>query len=260
MFRILDNKIHVYGKWVPMLPGAHKITSDPETGAIVTDGTGTELCSYTLGDDGKASITSSLPAGVDGRRAIRGLSAIFQRKVHAGPLYGGTYGGGPVLQGVMEGFLFTFNYYATAYISSAMRPYLWTGGRVCFKSFFTPDGAAPTSDGSNLYTALPSAMSCGNAGVDTMLTEGAVMPPSMANYGFMGAMQNDSLQWLYNSTSIVFSYRTHRKYMFFASNIYGLFETSFGPIAGGDGGFPSGGSIPDPSSTSFRFSSFSLRQ
>ncbi len=258
MFRVVDGKIHVYGRWIQMIEGEHSITVNSDTGAIVTDGNGPSVCSYTLSGDGKISISSSLPSS-GGDQIIKGLETMFQRKISSGPLYEDPYGDGPTMAVTLEGFIFSFNYYAIAYLVSASRPFLWTGGRVCHKTFFTEEGAATGLNADSLYTALPSAMSCGTAGTDTMLREGSVMPPSMGNTAFLNAMASDSLQFLINSTSIVFSYRTHRKYLFFASNVYGLFDTPFGPIGGGDGGMPSGGAI-NPSPKSFRYSMFSLRQ
>ena len=259
MFRVSDGKIHVYGRWIPMETGSHTITINPETGAIVNDGDGTPACSYTLDPNtGHVKITSLLSkSGQSGKKPLNGLSARFERKISAGVLYEDPLGVGQDKIGYAEGFVFSFNYYSLAHVASAWKPYRWAGGRVCYSSMFTPGAQA----GQGKYTAIPSSMSCGMAGWDYYSDFAPVYGVAMGGFGFLNAAQRDAIEFYGNSTSITFAYRTHRKYLFFASNVYGLFEGSLGPIAGGASGFPpKGGTIPDPSSTSFKYSMFSLRQ
>ncbi len=257
MFRIMDNKIHVYGRWIGIQSGSHTITIDTETGALSNDGEGTPVCSYETSPSGHVRITSLIPKRSAGSgRVVKGLRVMgFQRLLGRAPLYEDPLGVGDAIETYVEGFLFSFNYYATAYITMAIKPFMWVGGRVCFKSFFTP-GGADTGVG---YTAIPSSMSCGQNGASTLDSQAPFN--GLGINAFANAMSADAFEFYGNSTSLAFSYRSFRKYMFFASNVYGMYETPLGPIGGNDGGFPpSGGSIPDPNSVNFKFSMYSLRQ
>jgi hypothetical protein len=258
MFRILDGKINIFGKWVAMQPGSHRISID--NGSIVTDGNGADVCIYTLGSDGSVAIESKLDKeSFSGEKPINGLATRFERIVGRAPLYQEPLGVGPDLTTVIEGFLFSFNYYALANIVIALKPFMWTGGRVCFKSMFTPTGEGAVV---HQYTAIPAAGSCGTKGWDLYSERTGIIGvnPFLQSFGFLAAVQRDAIEFYGNSVSVAFSYRTHRKYLFFASNVYGMYSSPVGYVSGADGGYPAGGPIPDPGNKSFQFSMFSLRQ
>ena len=266
MFKIIGGKINVLGRWVGTVAGTHTIRIQDD-GTITTDTPGgKDVVAYTLRNDGHITIDNLIPPpqGIPSalKRPVDGLDWRGLVVLSRGPLYSdnASHGaGGRVKTVLAEGFLFTFNYYAMANVVMAKKQYSWTGGRVCFSSFLSPGGAAMSSMFGG-FTAIPAAMSCGTAGANSMLNEGAIMPPSMGGFSFMNAMQKDAIEYYGNSTSIVFSYRSHRKYMFFTSNVDGLFETGLGSIAGSADNVRPNGPLPDPGDVSFRFSMFSLRQ
>jgi len=256
MFRVADGKINVFGRWVAAVPGSHEIRINKDTGTITTDGDGDAVCEYTLEDNGAIKINSLLPkTGAEGSRPVNALSWKFESIVARCKLYEDPLGVGDTVTTYVEGFVFSFNYYAVVNFAMAIKPYTWTGGRVCFDSMYTPSLETET------YTAIPASGSCGTAGWDYYSTTSSVTPPSMGNYSFLNSASMDALEFYGNSTSISFSYRSYRKYMFFASNVYGMFESTIGPIGGSAPGFPpDGGGVPDPGDASFSFSMHSLRQ
>ncbi len=260
MFRVMGGKINIFGRWVATMPGSHTISIDKGTGSTYTDSqSGTPVVSYNL-DDGTGHITlSSLMSnpGKAGNQPVVSLDWRGQSIISRGPLYTeGTGAGGDEITVYLEGFVFSFNYYALANVVCARKPFRWTGGRVCFSSMLSPGSVADAGR----YTAIPAAMSCGGAGWDTFSSQSAVTPPSMGNTAFFNGLQRDALEFYGNSVSIVFSYRTHRKYLFFASNVDGLFSTPFGAIGGSASGSPANGTLPDINGVEFMFSMFNLRQ
>lgn len=260
MFKVMGGKINVFGRWVAMEEGAHTISIDSNSGSTYTDSSsGAPVVSYTLDAvTGHVTINSHIPsAGKSGEKPIESLDWRGMSVVSRGPLFEEPLGVATKdITVLLEGFLFSFNYYALVNIASALKPFRWVGGRVCFDSMLTvPDGSTQGK-----YTAVPSAMSCGSAGWGLFNVESAVMPILMGGFSFLNAVQRDAIEFYGNSTSIVFSYRTHRKYMFFASNVDGLFESSMGPIGGSASSSPANGAIPDIGGVGFQFSMFSLRQ
>lgn len=262
MFKILDGKVNVFGRWVQLEPGSNTIYINKETGTVGHSSTlnGTPVCSYEFDlSTGEVMIESLLPkTGASGSKPVKGLATRFERKVFAGIFYDDPYGVGDFIDGYLEGFAFSFNYYALAHVALALKPFTFTGGRVCYESMNTPELRGLIG---HRYTAIPTSGSCGAAGTGYYAdTAGNNMLISdLRNKGMAGAM--DLVEFMGNRTSTIFAFRTHRKYLFFVSNVYGLFKSSIGPINGRPPGFnPSGGSIPDPKKVSFQFSMFNIRQ
>ncbi len=239
MFKINDGRINIFGRNVEIYEGTHEVSINTEDGAIYTDSSaGDPVVGYTLESDGHIVISSRLvnPEKI-GKQPVKALDMFGESIVSKGPFYDSL----DVATVYLEGFLMSFNYYAMANIVSAITPYIWAGGRVCNSSFFTPGAINPA------YTAMPSSGRCGSAGA--------------GGFDYFSSPVHDSMRdFVGNATSIVFSYRTHRKYIFFASNVDGLFGSPLGSIGGSADSSPPNGSVPDPKDVSFRFSMHSLRQ
>ncbi len=252
MFRIMGGKIHVFGRWVSIHSGSHTISINKENGSTYTDSSvGTPVVSYNLNSDGHVTITSLMEnSGKSGELPVKSLDWRGNSIISRGPLFGETPDGlgGQVITVYLEGFAFSFNYHAIVNVVSALKPFTWAGGRVCSASMWSPGDMD-----AGLWTAIPSAISCGTDGNE------AGGPLNALTLGG-NAVIEDVFERVANRTSIVYSYRTHRKYTFFASNASGLFESPIGSIGGSASGFPGSGPIPDIRGVEFSFSMFSLRQ
>ena len=262
MFRIKDGKIKIFSKYVQMMPGTHTIGIDVDTGTISHTG-GSPVVEYTLDEGtGRISITSMLgPMGVPFKEPTRARSWMNNRMISSGPLYEGRLGaGGKEISVFMEGFAFSYNYTSIAHTAMAIKPFRWAGGRVCFDDMFSGGG---TSQGK--YTALPSSFSCGRALIDEYDSGVGTMRDIASIYGggsggLMHAAQRNAMEFYGNSTSIVFSYRSFRKYLSFARGMSGLFECSLGAIGGNGASVEPDGNIPNVFDGGFKFSMFNLTQ
>lgn len=244
-----------------MQEGTHTIYIDKDTGTVSTNG-GDQVVTYTFSANGNISITSHLSdLGLPFKEPTRARSWMNGRKLSSGPLYGTTLSNDGEINVYAEGFAFDFNYTAVAHMATAMKPFRWAGGRVCFDDMFSAGGGGNQAQ----YTAVPSSMSCGTALQDTYDTgEGAVRDIASLyggpTSGFQAAAQKNAMEFYGNSTSIVFSYRSFRKYLSFARGVSGLFECSLGPIGGNDASVEPEGSFPDVFDSGFKFSMFNLSQ
>ncbi len=253
MFRVMGGKIHIFGRWVALHSGSHTISMNKDNGSTYTDSSvGTPVVSYNMNSDGHITINSLMTnSGKTGELPVKSLDWRGNSIVSRGPLFGSTPDGlgGDLITVYLEGFAFSFNYHAIVNVVSALKPFTWAGGRVCTSSMW----ANAESFELGLYTAIPSAISCGTDGNDAGGLVDAMNP-------FGDSVFHDVFETLANRTSIVYSYRTHRKYTFFASNASGLFSSPIGSIGGSASGYPGSGSIPDIRGVEFSFSMFSLRQ
>ena len=262
MFRIRDGKIKVFAKYVQMIPGTHTIGVDQESGSAAHD-SGTPVVRYTYDQEtGNVSITSLLSdMGGGGKAPTKARSWMNGRKLSAGPLYGGSLGvGGKEINVYAEGFGFDFDYNGIAHSVLATKPFKWTGGRVCFDDMFSGGG---TNQGK--YTAIPAAGKCGRALIDEYDSGLGTIRDLAGMYGgggsgLMSAAQNNAMEFYGNSVSIVFSYRTFRKYISWARGLSGIFESSIGPIGSSKGSVEPDGSFPNVFDAGFKFSMFNLRQ
>ncbi len=265
MFRIQDGKMCIFGRYVSIENGAHTMSIDTSTGSIYTDSTeGTPVVLYTLDElTGHVSIESLMPPMTrkEGVRPVRSMNIDGGSVLSVAPLFDEPAGAGTAIVSVnLEGFLFSFNYYAMANIAMGIIPFLWTGGRVCFSSSF--DGGSNTS---GKYTALPASMSCGSSFSNSQSSGVGKMQDIAGMYGgvpsgTLGTAGADAMEFYGNSVSIVFSYRSHRKFLFFASNVNGLFTSPLGDIGGSADSVSPGGAIPDVGNVEFEYSMFNLRQ
>lgn len=260
MFRIIDNKINIFGRWVSLESGEHTIHINKSTGTIYTDSVpvganSVPVVKYNKTSSSEIKIDSLVPkTGESGKFAVLAPGYNSNLVISRGMLYEDPIGVGEPLEVRLEGFLFSFNYYAIANIVSALKPYIWVGGRVCY------DTMLYHSNGSLPYTAMPTLMSCGAVGLQVLGDDVASTQKALlGTTNFFNAMGQDAIGYIMNSTSITFSFRTHRKYVFFASNIDGLFETQLGSILGASPTAPPSGSFPDIGGLGFTFTMFSLR-
>ncbi len=263
MFRIRDGKIKVFAKYVELRPGTHTVKVDKETGSVSYE-TGDDVVTYTFDEDtGEISITSLLGSMGAGKPPTKARSWMNDRLLSRGPLYEGRLGvGGSEIAVYLEGFAFDFDYNGIAHIVTAIKPFRWTGGRVCFDDMF---GSGGYGSNQGRYTAIPAAGSCGQALTNTYDSGLGTVADIAGMYGGhtsglnMAASAN-AMEFYGNSVSIVFSYRSFRKYLSWARGLTGIFECSIGPIGTSSGGVEPDGSFPDAFDAGFKFSMFNLRQ
>lgn len=256
MFRIRDGKIKVFAEYVQMIPGVHTLSVDIKTGSI-SHGEGSKVVTYDFDETtGKVSITSHLgPMGGTVKAPTKARSWMNGRKLSSGPLYEG-----PDINVYLEGFAFDFNYTGVAHAVLATKPFIWTGGRVCFSSMF-----AMSFSQQGKYTALPASGSCGQALINTYETGTGQIADIAGFYGghtsgLQVAAQADVMEFYGNAVSIVMSYRSFRKYVSWARGLSGIFECSLGPIGASGGSVEPDGSFPDVFDAGFKFSMFNLKQ
>ena len=263
MFRIRDGKIKIFSKYVQMVYGTHTIYIDKDSGAI-SFVSGDPVVRYTLDEaTGHLSIESLLSdLGLPYDAPTKARSWMNGRKLSAGPLYGSDISNTNEISVFAEGFAFDFNYTSIAHTVTAVKPFKWAGGRVCFDDMYSPGGS-----GQGVYTATPSSGSCGMALTDMYSSGEGSIRDIVALYGggiggggYTAASFTNTMEFYANSTSVVFSYRSFRKYMSFARGVSGLFECSLGAIGGNDASVEPDGVIPDVFDSGFKFSMFSLSQ
>lgn len=259
MFRIKDGKIKVFAKYVPLIDGTHTIKVDKDTGSISYN-SGESVVRYTFDSQtGRIEIESLLGSmGDDFKEPTRGRSWDNGRKISAGPLYETSN----EISAFMEGFVFDFDYNGVASTAVAMKPFRWVGGRVCFNDAYG-NGGYGSNQGK--YTAVPSSGSCGTAWTDRYDSGVGQVEDVLAGYGggaggFMNSQTDNTMEYYANSTSIVFAYRSFRKYLSWARGLSGVFESSIGPIGASKGEVEPDGSFPDTFDAGFKFSMFNLKQ
>jgi len=265
MFRIKDGKIKVFAKYVELRPGTHTVKVDKNTGSISYE-TGDDVVRYTFDENtGDIAIESLLgPVGYSsGEPPTKARSWMNGRMLSSGPLYKDPTGaGGSNISVYLEGFAFDFDYNGVAHVVSATKPFRWTGGRVCFDDMF---GSGGFGNSQAQYTAIPAAGSCGRSFIDTY-DNGLGQVADIAGIygggtsGLMKAASKNVFEYYGNSVSIVFSYRSFRKYLSWARGLTGIFECSLGPIGTSSGDIEPDGSFPDTFDAGFKFSMFNLRQ
>lgn len=269
MYKIKDRKIKVFQNYFAMREGTYTIKVNTETGALTDDPNADgddikDVVTYTLDEDGKISITNLLPdVTEEGEAPTKARSWMNGRMISSGPLYAKPDGvGGGMISVFLEGFAFDFTY--TAVVSSAMaiKPFKWVGGRVCTQDAF---GNGDQSASNGRWTAIPASGSCGMAYINENNSgEGALR--DVANFygantnSVLGAASRNQMEYYGNATSIVFSYRSFRKYVNFARGMSGLFHTGIGPIGGTGAQVEPEGNYSDPKSKKFTFSMFNLKQ
>ena len=261
MFKVKGGKLKVFSKFITMQDGTHTLYVNKDTGTVShSSDQGDEVVTYTYSSStGNLSIVSHLTdMNLPFTTPTRARSWMNGRKISSGPLYGA----GKDITVYLEGFAFDFDYNSVVCTAMAIKPFRWAGGRVCFESMYTPGSSAAQGQ----YTALPGSGSCGNALGDVydsgLGTVGdiATMYGATGVSGFQQASQRDAQQFYGNATSIVFSYRSFRKYVSFARGLGGIFECSLGSIGGSEASVEPDGDILDPSGKSFQFSMFNLKQ
>lgn len=265
MFRIRDGKIKVFAKYVAMKEGTHTIYVDTESGSASYDSnSGSPVVTYTLTTDGEVSITSLLgDVGGGGKAPTKARSWMNGRKLSSGPLYEEPLGaGGPEINVYLEGFAFDFDYNGIAHAVVATKPFRWTGGRVCFTDMLG-NGGFGSNQGK--YTAIPAAGSCGQTFIQDYESGIGQIADIASIYGgggggLMNAAGRGAIEFYGNSVSIVFSYRSFRKYVSWARGLTGIFTSSIGPIGASGGNVEPDGSFPDVFSSGFKFSMFNLKQ
>jgi hypothetical protein len=146
---------------------------------------------------------------------VHGRYRHARRQIALCPIYEG-----PRIDTALEGFAFDYNYTNIGYVATQVIPYMFIGGRVCFH-YPGVSGPAPQP-----WTALPMTMTCGPR---PSLMGGTMTTMSM---GFLWDTARAGLDWLYNSISFAFTYRSGRKYFYFKRGYKGIF--SCGPFSGGD--------------------------
>ena len=260
MFKVKGGKIKVFSKFISPLNGSHSIYVNVESGAVSHNADdGGIVASYTFNETtGKLVIESELEdMSLPFKTPTRARSWQNGRKISSGPLFEA----GKDINVYLEGFAFDFDYNSVVCTSTELKPFRWAGGRVCFDSMYS---GGSTAQGQ--YTALPASGSCGNALSDTYDSGLGAVGDIATTYGahgtsgFQQASQRDAMQFYGNATSVVFSYRSFKKYMSFARGLNGIFECSLGPIGSKEASVEPDGVIPDPSGKSFQFSMFNLRQ
>ena len=256
MFRIRDGKIKVFSKYVQMIPGAHTLSVDTETGSV-SHGEGSPVVEYTFDEEtGNVSINSLLSSVGGAMKApTKARSWMNGRKLSSGPLYEGSE-----INVYLEGFAFDFNYTGVAHAVLATKPFRWTGGRVCFDDMF---GGGGSNQGK--YTAIPASGSCGQALIDTYDSGVGTIADIAGIYGggtsgLQTASQRNAMEYYGNAVSIVMSYRSFRKYVSWARGLSGIFESSLGPIGASGGSVEPDGSFPSVFDAGFKFSMFNLKQ
>ena len=257
MFRVKGNKIKIFAKYVALQNGTHTIRVDKETSIVYTDGnTGEPVCQYTYdSSNGRLTVNSLLSdLNLPYEAPTHARSWMNGRKISSGPIYEGHD-----INVYLEGFAFDFDYNSIACTAMAIKPFRWAGGRVCFDDMYSSGNTKPR------YTALPASGACGSSMQDTYGSGLGTVADVASMYGAptsgsLMASQQNAIQWYGNATSIVFSYRSFRKYLSFARGMGGIFECSIGAIGGNSANIEPDGVIPDPTNKSFEFSMFNLKQ
>jgi hypothetical protein len=261
MYKIKGGKLKVFSKYVTMKDGEHSLYVNKETGVVShSPDQGDIVVTYTYSvETGHLSIDSHLTdMNLPYSTPTRARSWMNGRKISSGPLYEANKD----INVYLEGFAFDFDYNAMVCTAMALKPFRWAGGRVCFESMYSTSGSASQAQ----YTALPASGSCGNALADVYGSGAGGVGDIATMYGASGvsgqqqAQQQDAVQFYGNATSVVFSYRSFRKYISFARGLSGIFECSIGQIGGHEASVEPEGDIPDPSGKSFQFSMFNLKQ
>jgi hypothetical protein len=261
MYKVKGGKLKVFSKYITMLDGVHTLYINKASGMISHDELqGDPVVTYTYNTNtGQLSIDSHLThLNLPYSAPTRARSWMNGRKISAGPLFEANKD----INVYLEGFAFDFDYNAMVCTATALKPFRWAGGRVCFESMYNIGGSATQSQ----YTALPASGTCGNALADVYGSGAGGLGDVATMYGASGvsgqqqAQQQDAVQFYGNATSVVFSYRSFRKYVSFARGLSGIFECSIGKIGGHEASVEPEGDIPDPSGKSFQFSMFNLKQ
>jgi len=264
MYKVRGGKLKVFSKYVELFPGEHTIYMDMDTGSVsYTGGDGyTAIVRYSLDETtGNLKILEDYVSHMD-EETVPPTSAINWmngRLVSKGPLSDGDHNVADVYV-ALDGFAFDFNYTAIAHAAQALKPLKWTGGRVCFShGVYSPGDTNPS------YTAYPGAGSCGRGfsnvydnGVGEMADMAGMMGGPTSGFWF-GARGSD-MEYLYNNWSIVFTYRTFRKYVSFAKGMSGVFSCSLGVFGGKEADIEPDGDIGNIRLKSFTFSMYNLKQ
>jgi len=259
MYKIKGGKLKIFSKYVEMRDGTHTLYVDMDSGAVSHTDIGPAVVEYTYSvETGRVTIDNKLgEMGEEFEAPTRARSWMNGRKISQGPLYEK----GRDITVYLEGFAFDFDYTSVVCSAMAMKPFRWTGGRVCFDDMFSSGSTAGAQ-----YTALPASGSCGRALIDTYENGTGTVGDIASMYGapntsgFQQASQQNAIEWYGNATSIVFSYRSFKKYISFARGLSGIFTCSLGAIGGRGAELEPDGVIPDPTSRSLDFSMFNLRQ
>lgn len=259
MYKVKGGKLKVFSKYVTIKDGTHSIYVDKDTGEVSHSSShGEKVVTYTNDiSTGRLIIESHLDdMGLPFDPPTRARSWMNGRKVSSGPLYDSI----KEVNVYLEGFAFDFDYNSVVCSAMALKPYRWAGGRVCFDDMYSAGQNTNTQ-----YTAIPGSGSCGQALTETYDSGMGTMGDIAGVYGaptsgIQMAAQKNAMEWYGNATSIVFSYRSFRKYLSFARGLTGIFECSIGSIGGKSGNIEPDGVIPDPSNKSFEFSMFNLKQ
>lgn len=261
MYKIKGGKLKVFSKYISMLNGTHSVYVNKEAGSIShNDQDGDLVVTYTHDEiTGRVTIDSSslTELGLPFNPPTRARSWMNGRKISSGPLYGSDKD----ITVYLEGFAFDFDYNTIVCSAMAIKPFRWTGGRVCFDDMFS---GGSTNQGR--YTAIPGSGSCGQALIDTYDSGLGQVGDIATLYGASGvsgatqAEQQNAIEYYGNDVSVVFSYRSFKKYISFARGMSGIFTCSLGEIGGRGANLEPDGVIPDPTGKSFEFSMFNLKQ
>lgn len=263
MFRVKDGKLKVFSKYTALRNGTHTVYVDAATGSVSYSGE-KAVVSYTFDElSGELDIQSHLEDMGGGSAPTKARSWMNGRKISSGPLYGESLGvGGREINVYLEGFAFDFDYNGVAHAVAATKPFRWTGGRVCFQDMLGNGGGLGTQ---GKYTAIPAAGSCGQAFIQDYETGVGQIADIASIYGggaggLLSAAGAGAMEFYGNSVSVVFSYRSFRKYLSWARGLTGIFECSLGAIGASSGSVEPDGAFPDVFDGGFRFSMFNLRQ
>lgn len=260
MFKVKGGKIKVFSKFIGMEYGTHTLYVDKETGNISTaaaDGLD-RVVTYSLNEaTGAVTIQSHLEdLNLDFKAPTRARSWQNGRKISSGPVYQAHKD----INVYLEGFAFDFDYNSVVCTGLGIKPFRWSGGRVCFDDMHSV-GQHTGAD----YTALPSSMSCGKALTDTYESGLGIVADIASVYGartsgLQIAQQKNAMEWYGNATSIVFSYRSFKTYMSFARGMTGIFTCSLGAIGGTNANIEPDGDMGAFMSSGFGLSMFGLKQ
>jgi hypothetical protein len=265
MYKIKGGKLKIFSKYIEIQPGQHTVYVDMDSGSVSYTGEDgyVPVVEYRLDEfDGTFEIVNDY-VGELGEQGVRppteGLTWMDGRLISKGPLSDGNTNIADV-NVALDGFAFAFNYTSIAHTAQALKPYRWTGGRVCSSHGMFDPGASNTS-----YTAMPGAGSCGRGFADTYGSGVGQMADTAALLGAPISGANSAARasdWEYvgNNFSIVFSYRTFRKYVSFAKGMAGVFECSLGPFGGKESDAEPDGDVGNIRLKSFQMSMYNLSQ
>lgn len=259
MFRVIDGKIKIMSKFVLLMNGSNSIYINGENGSVShsssDDGSWKKICSYEYNEDtGHLVIDGPSSPNINGYdRLVQGITQTNQAYISRTILYGYQP---KDLDVYLEGFAFMFSYTSFSHQVTAIKPYRFVSGRICFDSMFYSSSVS-----FDFYTAIPASMSCGTRGMDAFSN---MAPFGALGGGILGAAMVDQWEWYANATSFAFFYRSHRKYLFFSRNVSGLFrlKTKDGDlvIESGTDSPEAEGDLSGYTSASFKFSMFNLSQ